>query len=74
MNKVINILELAAGLAEQRLRDEEFSKNFEELFPDGIDVQHENGDFGYTEEAQEVFNDYYDYYLSMIEKYSEDVV
>jgi hypothetical protein len=68
MNKTINILELASELADARLREEAgcmSRQNYISIFPDGIDI--EEGDT-YTEEAQDVFNDYYDYYYTIIEK------
>ena len=72
MNRTINILELASELADARLRDEENSDNFGEMFPDGIEIE-EGDTITYTPEAQDIFNDYYDYYYTIIEKYSQDV-
>lgn len=62
----INKLELASELANDATRDEMFLKGL---------ITNENemyvGDGGvqvYTDEAQDIFNDYYDYYLTKIEQ------
>ena len=75
MNRTINILELASELADVRLREDAecMSRDtYISIFPDGIDIE-EGDTITYTEEAQDVFNGYYDYYYTIIEKYSEDV-
>lgn len=69
MKKEINILELASELAHERLvfyaaslTEEKYKKEF----PNEIQ-KCENGDCVYTEEAQDVFNEYYDSYLTTID-------
>lgn len=60
----INKIELACELANNRVVDE---------MTKGSDIyeQHTNGDTYYTEEAQDLFNQWYDYYLSIIESIAE---
>lgn len=59
-NVTINIIELASELANMEL---------ENNWMDSIKVWVENddGDLTYTEEAQDIFNDLYDKYYSVIE-------
>ena len=65
----INKLELAAYLASDATRDEMFSDGLivdeNEMYLGDGGVQH------YTDEAQDIFNDYYNYYLTKIEEISE---
>lgn len=62
MNKEINVVELASKLADERLRHE--------WIVDGrtgeIDIEDENGDMRYTEEAQDEFNRLYDMFYDLI--------
>ena len=62
MNKEINVVELASELADERLRHE--------WVVDGrtgeIDIEDENGDIRYTEEAQDEFNRLYDMFYDLI--------
>ena len=62
MNKEINVIELASELADERLRHE--------WVVDGrtgeIDIEDENGDMRYTEEAQDEFNRLYDMFYDLI--------
>lgn len=62
MNKEINVVELASELADERLRHE--------WIVDGrtgeIDIEDENGDMRYTEEAQDEFNRLYDMFYDLI--------
>lgn len=70
MNVTVNILELASELADARLREDTYLMDRDDYinhFPDGIDIEDE-GSISYTEEAQDIFNDYYDYYYTIIEK------
>ena len=62
----INKLELASELAEDATKNEMFSKG---LIVDETEmyVEDESGTT-YTEEAQDIFNDYYDYFLTKIEE------
>jgi len=61
MNVTINIVELASELASYEL---------EENYGDSIVIWEEFEDgSNYTEEAQDIFNDLYDKYYSLIEKY-----
>ena len=64
----INILEVASELAERDLA--KFQKmsiqyGLENPFPNGIDVETEDG-ISYTEEAQEIFNELYDDYYGLL--------
>ncbi len=62
----INKLELASELANEATKDEMFSKG---LIVDEDEMYREdNGCSIYTEEAQDIFNDYYDYFLTKIEE------
>jgi len=58
MNVTINIVELASELADKDL-ETHFGQNR------WIESDHE---LSYTEEAQELFNEYYDYYFDIIEQ------
>jgi hypothetical protein len=60
MNITINAIELASELAEKELNDN---------WTDSIIIYEECEDgSNYTEEAQEIFNDLYDKYLSWIKR------
>jgi hypothetical protein len=64
----INVIELASELANRRLI--EYSDNMtlsesKNKFPFGIQKETEEGVF-YTEQAQDLFNEYYDEYLELI--------
>lgn len=61
MNVTVNILELASDLA---------SNELETLFKeDGVVIYNEDEDtFVYTDEAQEVFNELYDKYYTIIDQ------
>lgn len=56
MEKTFNVLELAAELADLKLR---------ETFIGGIDIETET-EVSYTEEAQNYFNDLYDEYFDFL--------
>ena len=57
----INKLELAAELAHNKLED---------LWTNSIQICKFNDDtISYTDEAQDIFNGYYDEYVSMLESY-----
>lgn len=62
MLKEINVLELSSELADKRLKTEWKEKNGKK----NVHVEDENKDTRYKEEAQDVFNDHYDYYHSLI--------
>jgi hypothetical protein len=69
MNIEVNVIELASNLASQKLYDfaeslNESDYNFE--FPNGIEIETEE-EIRYTEEAQDLFNKFYDEYLTEIE-------
>ena len=68
---IINELELASELANEDVinkQNESISINSQEpAFSNGI-VTDDGDTIIYTEEAQEFFNERYDYYLSVIEK------
>ena len=58
--KLINVLELASELADMKVREviEDFSK---------IYIEDTDGTIRYTEEAQDLFNEWYDSYSELIE-------
>jgi hypothetical protein len=64
MNITINKIELASELANNRVVDEMTKES-------DIYSLHSNGDTFYTDEAQDLFNQWYDYYLSVIESIAE---
>ena len=63
MNVTINIVELSSELATDKLFD-----NWSESIK--IYKNDEANTLEYTEEAQDIFNELYDYYYSMIERLS----
>lgn len=66
MNVTINILELASELAHEKLLTH---------YNDDTSLIYEEDDAGdsyYNEEAQDLFNEYYDKYYSMIENISQN--
>ena len=69
----INIIELASNLAHEELINEyeNLSENKEKLFPNGIFIDEDEEMTRYSEEAQDIFNAYYDKYLTIIEKCKE---
>jgi phenylalanine-4-hydroxylase len=65
----INVIELASNLAERdlsnfmsMLSDEQYNKKF----PNGTYIETED-EITYTEEAQDLFNEFYDEHLTIIE-------
>lgn len=57
----INKLELAAELAHNKLED---------LWKDSIQIcSYKNDTISYTDEAQDIFNGYYDEYVDLLESY-----
>jgi hypothetical protein len=65
MNVEVNIVELASELANEATKREMFSKG---LIVDENEMYVESQDcLSYTEEAQDIFNDYYDTYYTIIE-------
>ena len=63
MNVTINIVELASELA-----DKDLEGHFGQNRWTSIDDTNEDT-LIYTEEAQDLFNEYYDYYYSVIENF-----
>jgi hypothetical protein len=61
MNITINALELASELAHEKL-SAEWSESIKIYEDEESDV------LTYTDEAQDIFNEYYDYYLTKIEE------
>jgi hypothetical protein len=69
----INEIELASELANRRLI--EYTDNLNESdfrfeFPNGIQIETDTEVY-YTEEAQDLFNEYYDNYITIIESCEE---
>lgn len=64
MEAKVNVLELASELADVKLREYAFIEG-EGIFPNGVYIETED-EVSYTEEAQDKFNEYYDYYCNMI--------
>ena len=69
-NITINAIELASNLAERdlsnfisTLSDEQYDKKF----PNGTYIENDE-EVSYTEEAQDLFNEFYDEFLIMIEE------
>jgi hypothetical protein len=62
MNKNINIVELASELAHERM------KIYLCLDDEDVWVNDGNDCLRYTDEAQDAFNQWYDYYYDLIEK------
>jgi hypothetical protein len=56
----INEIELASELAHEKLLS--YWNDADEMY------EETDEETTYTEEAQDIFNDYYDYYLTLIEK------
>ena len=63
MEVKVNVLELASELADVKLQ--QFALLEGGMFPNGVYVETED-EVSYTEEAQDKFNEYYDYYYDMI--------
>ena len=65
MNKTINVVELASVLAHERMKME-IGASEDEVW---IGLDDEEADtLTYIDEAQDVFNEWYDYYYDQIEK------
>ena len=69
-NITINAIELASNLAERDLSnfismisEEQYDKKF----PNGTYIENDE-EMNYTEEAQDLFNEFYDEFLTMIEE------
>jgi hypothetical protein len=65
MNKTINVVELASVLAHERMKME-IGATEDEVWL-GLDDE-EADTLTYIDEAQDVFNEWYDYYYDKIEK------
>ena len=63
MELTINIFELASELASQKVYD-----YFRYSTPEAMYVDPLASDVKYTEEAQGIFNEWYEYYLDIIEE------
>jgi hypothetical protein len=65
MNKTINVVELASVLAHERMKME-IGATEDEVW---LGLDDEEADIlTYIDEAQDVFNEWYDYYYDKIEK------
>lgn len=58
--KLINVLELASELADMQVR--EVMVNFSDIY-----IEDSDGTTRYTEEAQDLFNEWYDSYSELIQ-------
>ena len=67
MNKTINIVELASELAHERMKME-LGASEDEVWVTPTDTDGDDNVLIYIEEAQDSFNDWYDYYYTQIEK------
>ena len=65
----INAIELASNLAHEKLMQyyENLQDNRDFEFPNGVTIETED-EIVYTEEAQDLFNEFYDEFLIMIEE------
>lgn len=61
----INLVEVAAELADADIQMK-FNHDDKKIY-----VEDESGHFNYTDEAQDVFNDRYDYYFEFISNLKE---
>ena len=68
-NITINAIELASNLAHEKLMQyyENLQDNRDFEFPNGVTIETED-EIIYTEEAQDLFNEFYDEFLIMIEE------
>jgi len=67
----INEIELASILADIKLSDYAQSLSLTDYrleFPNGLIVDVSDDETAYTEEAQDMFNEFYDEYLTLIEQ------
>ena len=67
---LVNQIELASELANRAMIDE-LMGNGKINEEDDVYITESNGDTRYTDEAQEVFNRWYDYYFDIIDKIKE---
>jgi hypothetical protein len=76
MNITINILEAASELAHlemQKLNETALKYHPEDLpFPIGIEVECENGDIMYSDEAQDTFSELYDKWVEFLLSMQDD--
>ena len=74
MKVQVNILELATELANQKIirYQKDALNGFTHCLPlpNGINKEDEHGEISYTDEAQQLFNQYYDEFFTIIEKLS----
>lgn len=68
-NITINAIELASNLAHEKLMQyyEDLQDNRDFYFPNGVKIETED-EIIYTEEAQDLFNEFYEEFLTMIEE------
>ena len=68
-NITINAIELASNLAHEKLMQhyENLQDNRDFEFPNGVTIETED-EIVYTQEAQDLFNEFYDEFLTMIEE------
>lgn len=68
-NITINAIELASNLAHEKLMQyyEDLQDNRDFEFPNGVKIETED-EIIYTEEAQDLFNEFYEEFLTMIEE------
>jgi hypothetical protein len=69
----VNVIELASELANRKLIEYSDALNESDYrfeFPNGLLIEDEE-ETSYTQEAQDIFNEYYDEYLTLIEMCKE---
>ena len=69
-NITINAIELASNLAERDLSNfisMMSEEQYDKKFPNGTYIENDE-EVNYTEEAQDLFNEFYDEFLTMIEE------
>jgi hypothetical protein len=67
----INIVEVSSELAYNKLMQhyEDLGENRDFDFPDGIEIDDEEEGLHYSEEAQKVFDEFYDEFYTILENF-----
>ena len=76
MNKINNStkIEMLCELAHNRVKEECINKYDSNNDSHSDYIKENDGDGQYTEDGQELFNEYYDYYESIILSYIKEVI